>query len=98
MKDKRKFYSELNKNAHKSLLATKADLQDSEKVIKENGITNFDYAVAAVIHEFLHATGVFPPDVRRTERADGAIEVDIRESKRNQKKVIERCFKEQKSK
>jgi YD repeat-containing protein len=52
-----------------------------QKTLKELGVNSYQYAVAGIIHEFLHQIGVFEPD------SDG------NESLENQKKVIDACLK-----
>ena len=88
----------VTKGSNNYLKDRNKEIQGYLDVIKDKGITNYDYAVAGVIHEFLHAIKVFPSDVRKSEFADGRITVDAQQSKKNQEKVIETCFKEQKNK
>lgn len=49
-------------------------------MLKDYGVSSFDYAVAGIIHEFLHAIGEFGPD-----SGD--------QSMQNQKEVLKKCFK-----
>jgi len=89
--DQRTIYPE-NKNTHKSARARNESIRSYQDLIKERGLTSYDYAVAGVIHEFLHAIGVFPADVQRSIDFDGFIKVDSKRSRKNQLQVIERCF------
>ncbi len=50
-------------------------------MLKDYGVSSFDYAVAGIIHEFLHAIGKFEP------------ESSTNESIKNQKEVLKKCFK-----
>ncbi|MBK8148891.1 MAG: hypothetical protein IPK58_11945 [Acidobacteria bacterium] len=63
------------------------------KAFKDSGAgSKYDYALATVIHEFLHAIGTFKPDV--SEDIFG--NVDGSDSLENQKEVIKKCFTEKK--
>jgi hypothetical protein len=63
-------------------------LKDYNEVLKDLNVNEYEYALAGIIHEFLHTTCKFDDDV-----VDG----DSGQSRRNQKSVIEKCFsKEQK--
>lgn len=69
---------------------SESELRKFEKMVSESGASSrYDYATAAVIHEFLHAIGKFPPDV--TVNVFG--EVDNSQSRKNQRQVVEKCFK-----
>ncbi|MCC6328623.1 MAG: hypothetical protein IT174_08910 [Acidobacteria bacterium] len=66
----------------------KADL---DKLFKKSKASSwYEYAVAAVIHEFLHAIGEFDDDTTVT-----AFGTDSSESIKNQNEVIKKCFREQ---
>ena len=89
--DRRTLYPE-SKNMHKSIKARNNSIRDYQKLVTKFAITNFEYAIAGLIHEFLHATGVFEQDFRKSLRADGTVEVDASQSIKNQKRVLEACF------
>jgi hypothetical protein len=64
-----------------------------EKAFKNSGAdSRYEYALAAVIHEFLHAIGKFGPDVSE----DIFNGVDASKSIKNQKRVIKDCFSNKK--
>ena len=56
-------------------------LREYNEMLKDFGVSSFDYAVAGIIHEFLHAIGEFGP------------ESSTNESIKNQKEVLKKCFK-----
>jgi hypothetical protein len=59
----------------------------NEAFKKSGASSRYDYAVAAIIHEFLHVTGEFGPDV-----TESIFSKDSSQSRKNQKQVIEKCF------
>ena len=87
---RRTIYEE-KKGLHKSTVARNAVIRDYQEDIKKRGITSLEYAIASLIHEFLHAIGKFPPDTRRTVYADGSVKTESK-SMANQKKVLDNCF------
>lgn len=63
------------------------------KAYKNSGASSrHEYAVATIIHEFLHAIGKFAPDVSE----DALGQVDASQSLKNQKEVIKKCFSDDK--
>lgn len=50
--------------------------------IKETGVSEYSYAVGAILHEFLHQIGQFKPH-----------EVGTRDSTKQQREVVRKCIK-----
>ena len=60
-----------------------------EKMFRDSGASNQrEFAVALVIHEFLHTTGKLKTDVF----VDITGNVDKSRSEKNQEKVLKKCF------
>jgi len=64
-----------------------------ERFVKMGASGQHEYAVAALIHEFLHATGKFGPD-STTDYLTGR--TDSSKSIKNQKEVLKKCFPKEK--
>jgi hypothetical protein len=57
-------------------------------VFDKFGVTQRQFAIAVIIHEFLHTTGKFGKDYKL--KPDGTI--DASKSVRNQEQVLKNCF------
>ena len=71
--------------------AGKRYIEGLNKIYSDAGASNqWQFAIAVIIHEYLHTTGKFNPDSK--SGADGS--VNSKKSQEYQKEVLEKCKKE----